>query len=31
MAFKVKEIVPLGGPVLIDFIDGLLSPKHNPK
>ena len=31
MAFKVKEIVPLGGPVLIEFIDGILSPKHNPK
>ena len=31
MAFKVKEIVPLGGPVLIEFIDGVLSPQHNPK
>ena len=29
--FKVKEIVPLGGPVLVEFIDGILSPKHNPK
>ena len=31
MAFKVKEIVPLSGPVLVEFIDGILSPKHNPK
>ena len=29
MSFRVKEIVPLGGPVLVEFIDGILSPKHN--
>ena len=29
MSFKVKEIVPLNGPVLVEFIDGILSPKHN--
>ncbi len=29
MSFKVKEIVPLSGPVLVEFIDGILSPKHN--
>ena len=28
--YKVKEVVPLGGPVLVEFIDGILSPKHNP-
>ena len=26
--FKIKEIVPFGGPVLVEFIDGVLSPKH---
>ena len=31
MSYKVKEGVPLGGPVLVEFIDGILSPKHNPK
>ena len=31
MSYKVKDVVPLGGPVLVEFIDGILSPKHNPK
>ena len=26
--FKIKEIIPFGGPVLVEFIDGVLSPKH---
>ena len=30
MSYKVKDVVPLGGPVLVEFIDGILSPKHNP-
>ena len=31
MSYKVKDVVPLGGPVLVEFIDGVLSPKHNLK
>ena len=31
MSYKVKDVVPLVGPVLVEFIDGILSPKHNPK
>lgn len=31
MSYKVKDVAPLGGPVLMEFIDGILSPKHNPK
>ena len=31
MSYKVKDVVPLRGPVLLDFIAGILSPKHNPK
>ena len=31
MSYKVRDVVPLGGPVLVEFIDGILSPKHNPK
>ena len=31
MAFKIKEFVPLDCPVLLEFIDGMLSPKHNRK
>ena len=27
--FKIKEIIPFGGPVLVEFIDGILSPKHD--
>lgn len=26
--FKIKEIIPFGGPVLVDFIDGVLSSQH---
>jgi hypothetical protein len=26
--FKIKEIVPFGGPVLVEFIDGVLFPKR---
>lgn len=26
--FKIKDIVPFGGPVLVEFIDGILSPNH---
>ena len=29
MSYKVKDVVPLGSPVLVEFIDGILSPKHN--
>ena len=31
MSYKVKDVVPLRGQVLLDFIAGILSPKHNPK
>ena len=26
--FKIKEIIPFGGPVLVEFIDGVLFPKR---
>ena len=26
--FKIKEIIPFGGPVLVEFIDGVLSSQH---
>ncbi len=29
MSFKIKEIVPLSGPILFEFIDGILNPLHS--
>ena len=29
MSFKIKEIVPLSGPILFEFIDGILNPPHS--
>ena len=28
MSFKIKEIVPLSGPIIFEFIDGVLNPPH---
>ena len=27
--FEIKEIVPLSGPVIFEFIDGVLNPAHS--
>ena len=29
MSFEIKEIVPLSGPVIFEFIDGVLNPPHS--
>ena len=29
MSFDIKEIVPMSGPILFEFIDGALNPPHS--
>ena len=29
MSFEIKEVVPLSGPILFEFIDGILNPPHS--
>ena len=31
MSFEIKEIVPLSGPVIFEFIDGVLNPAHSSR